>query len=182
MPLLTADEFYTMTGRSPAEISEEMLEMLIEAASGMVEIKLGRKLALGEYVQRRFHFGQTVLLEAYPVKHVAAVRLDGTDVDGWQLDDAAGILRLPQFCEGLLEVEYEGGLEETPMAIRQACALIALSLNSSMENEGQTVMSERLDGYQMMYYQAKQDSGQAPALSPAADALLMPWKNRRTAG
>ena len=182
MSLLTVEEFYAITGKSEAEIGAEMLEALIGAASGMVEIKLGRKLALDDHVQRRFHAGRTVLLEAYPVMSVSEVLLDGVPLEKWQLEEESGILRLPWNVEGLLEVKYRGGLNPIPMAIRQACALMALSLNSSVVNDGQSVMSERLDGYQMMYYQPKQESGRAPSLSPAADALLLPWRSRRIAG
>ncbi len=179
MAFLTTDEFYAMTGKTDSDIGEDMLEALIEAASGMAEMKLGRKLALGDYAQRRFHAGRTALLEAYPVESVTAVRLDGVALDQWQLDAENGILRLPWNVEGLLEVEYTGGLEEIPIAVKQACALIALSLNTSIENSGQMLMSERLSDYQMMYYQ--QQNGSA-SISPAADALLLPWKNRRIAG
>ena len=181
MPLITTDEFYNLTGKSDTEIYRDMLEGLLDAASGMVEIKLARKLALGDYVQRRFHSGRVVLLEAYPVKEISRVLMDDKPVESWQLDENAGILRLPWHMEGLLQVEYRGGMEPIPMAIRQACALIALSLNSAIENSGQTVMSERLDGYQMMYYQPAQN-GQQMSVSPAADALLTPWKNRRIGG
>lgn len=181
MPLITADEFYTMTGKDSAVIAREMLEGLLEAASGVAEIKLARKIKLGEYVQQRFIAGRMALLEAYPVERVDKVTVDGREIADWKLDAANGILRLPWHIEGLLEVTYTGGMEHVPMAVKQACALIALSLNSAMENEGQTLMSERLGDYQMMYYQPGA-KGQSMSVSPAADALLTPYKNRRVAG
>ena len=58
-------------------------------------------------------------------------------------------------------------------------ALMVLSLRRSIENDGQALMSERLGDYQMMYYQQQ---GTAASISPVADALLLPWKNRRVAG
>lgn len=182
MALMTVDELAQMTGRTFSDPAEKaMLETMIDAASGIIEQQLGRKLALGDYVQRHFHLGDTALLEAYPVETVTAVRLDDGELTQWQLDDQAGILRFPRRLCGRLEVQYRGGFTEIPTAILQACALIVLSLRQSMANEGQVLMSERLGDYQMMYYQQQTASGSA-TISPAATALLLPWKNRRVAG
>lgn len=178
--LLNVDEFYQITGKTESDIGAEKLGALLEAASGVVEIRLGRKLAHGDYAVRRFHSGRVALLDAYPVTEVRKVLLDGVPLTSWQLDQDSGILRMPWHVEGLLEVEYTGGLKKIPMAVKQACAMIVLSLNTSLENDGQTLMSERLDGYQMMYYQPEKTGG--TTLSPAAEALLLPWKNRRVGG
>lgn len=183
MMLIDVAQLSQMTGRKISDADESaMLETLIEAASGLIELRLGRKLALDDYVQRHFHHGDTALLEAYPVEQVTSVRLDGIELTDWKLDDEAGILRFPRRVCGQLEVSYRGGFDEIPPAILQACALIALSLRRSVENDGQTLMSERLGDYQMMYYQQQSSSQGAGAISPVADALLLPYRNRRIAG
>lgn len=183
MALITVEQLAQMTGRKISGTDEAaMLEALIDAASGLIEVKLGRKLALDDYVQRRFLLGNTALLGAYPVESIASVCLDGVELTSWKLDDAAGILRFPRRVCGQLEVSYRGGYEEIPAAIMQACALITLSLRRSMENDGQTLMSERLGDYQMMYYQQQSSAQSTGAISPAAEALLLPYKNRRIAG
>ncbi len=183
MMLIEVDQLARMTGRQISGADESALfETLIEAASDLIERKLGRRLALGDYVQRHFHHGDTALLEAYPVERVSSALLDGIELTEWKLDDEAGILRFPRRICGQLEVRYRGGFAEIPAAIQQACALIALSLRRSVENDGQMLMSERLGDYQMMYYQQQPTSQGAGAISPAADALLLPYKNRRIAG
>ena len=177
--LLTVTELEQLTATDLEDSQSLMYEALIETASGMIEKRLGRKLEMGDHYAARFVHGRTVLLDAYPVERVDYVGLDGAELDGWTLDAESGILTLPQRVCGRIEVEYRGGFTEIPAAIKQACALMVLSLRRSMENDGQALMSERLGDYQMMYYQ---QSGAAASISPVADALLLPWKNRRVAG
>lgn len=177
--LLTVSELEQLTATAVDSDQSQMIDALIETATGMIERRLDRKLERGDYTISRFVHARTVLLEAYPVEAVHSVRLDGATLVGWTLDAEAGILTLPQRMCGQLEVAYRGGFAEIPAAIKQACALMVLSLRRSMENDGQALMSERLGDYQMMYYQQQ---GAAASISPVADALLLPWKNRRVAG
>lgn len=179
MKLLTVTELEQLTAAPVGNDQAQMMDALIETATGMIERRLGRKLERGEYSVDRFVHARTVLLDAYPVETVRYVRLDGATLDGWTLDTESGILTLPNRMCGRLEVEYRGGFTEIPAAIKQACALMVLSLRRSVENDGQALMSERLGDYQMMYYQ---QAGAATSISPVADALLLPWKNRRIAG
>jgi hypothetical protein len=183
MPLMSVEELATMTGVSENDLNEDQAEALIDAAFSLIEAHLGRKLERGAYTQTRFRAGDTVLLDGYPVASVSSVTVDGKNVTDWKLDGENGILRFDEAVDGLVEVSYVGGLEEIPRAMKQAAALIVGSAQKSLENGGQTLMSERLSDYQMMYYQPTGGgAGGVASISPAAAALLLPWKNRRVIG
>lgn len=174
--LLDAKELRLLAGDSLTG-TDEQLSMLIEAASGLIETRLGRRLEYDDYTQQKFASGRTVLLEAWPVEKIRSVTMNGETVNGWLLDADHGILMLPDGCCGLLTVKYTGGPEDIPAALKQACALTVLAMSRAIENGGQTLMSERLGDYQMMYYNNPAGSA-IPALSPAAEALIAPYRGR----
>lgn len=156
-----------------AESDEDALKVMLQAASDLIEMQLNRKLMLEERVQTRMHSGQVVLLDAYPVKSVQSVKLNGAEVTGWQADAERGIMYLPEPCRGILEITYSGGFTKAPAAIQQACALMVASMIRSAEAGGQAIMSERLGDYQMQFYQSGTEK-----LSPAAEALIAPYRGR----
>ncbi len=174
--LLTLEELKTMAPDLTG--SDEALSDLIAAASALIEARLGRRLEKDDYDYRQLlPDGRIVLLPAWPVDEVRAVRADGQAVADWLLDGPRGVLLLPLTPARLVEVEYTGGVDEIPAATRQAAGLTVLAMSRTVENSGQTLMSERLGDYQEMYYNSESTTTQA--LSPAAEALIAPWRARR---
>ena len=61
-----------------ADISDELLELLINQISGGIESQLGRKLALGRYQERCAADGtQFLVLREYPITQVYSVTQNG---------------------------------------------------------------------------------------------------------
>lgn len=163
-----------------ADAGDEALTQALAAASGLIEARLGRKLLKGDYTYSQLlPEGRVVLLDAWPVTEVRAVKIDGAATERWLLDAERGIILLDRPPHALVAVEYTGGLDYVPVPIRQAVALTALAIHSSVEHKGQTLMSERLGDYQEMYYNAAEGKTISAALSPAAEALIAPWRRVR---
>ncbi len=157
----------------------------IIAAQQVAEGYLNRTLAQGEQDETFSLNGQrTVLLRAYPVDSLVSVTLEGTEVDGCKVSETSGILSLPWHVPSLwgleLRVQYIGGfpLDAVPMPIKVACALIWRAIAYANDNNGQQVVSERLDGYSVSYVSPSQAVGGLERLAPAAAALLSPYRGK----
>lgn len=177
--LMTIEELMLMAAEA-ADDSDEHLTLALQAASELIEARLGRKLLKGNYVySRMLPEGRVVLLEAWPVTEVASVQVDRQETDGWELDAERGILLLERPAVKRVTVLYTGGLDAVPEPVKQAVVLTALAIRTSTEHQGQTLMSERLGDYQEMYYNAAEGNQLSAVLSPAAEALIAPWRRVR---
>lgn len=172
--LITMEEYRAMLGLE--DVNEEQAEAAIRAAEELIGKYLRRRLALDEYTEERYFDAPRggMQLRAYPVEEI--LEIEGAQVK--HLDAENGILRFERPAAGAVRCRYRGGMDEIPMAIRQACALMAQALTESAGNGGRALMSERLGDYQVMFYNNQESrTASAEGLSPAAAALLAPYRS-----
>ena len=95
-----------------AEISDELLELLINQISGSIESQLGRKLALGRYQERRAADGtQFLVLREYPITQVYSVTQNGAVLDPASYDsDLQGDIGVLYKDDGWMYDGYPAGL------------------------------------------------------------------------
>lgn len=175
--LITYEEYTAMMGN--AEADREKTEAALDAAGEMIQKWLHRKILQGEYTEERYFDRprDRMHLRGYPVAEVSLL----TGARQKHLDKENGILRFEAPVCGAVSCTYTGGLEAIPTPIRQACALIAQALMQAADNGGKSMMSERLGDYQVMFYQAKEGrESELDGLSPAAAALLAPYRGINT--
>lgn len=179
MALATADEVQGMLGL-PDDL-DGRLPGLVETASALIEEYLNRRLVIQDLTQQCAGGGQILYLSAFPVESVASVSRDGEAINDWFLDKEYGILMRkagwPQVWPGY-QVEYTGGYEPdaVPLPIKQACALLAISLNDSLAHAGQKVASEAIGDYRVAYVTDAASSKGVESLSPVAASLLRPYR------
>ena len=176
-PCMTVAEMRSLSGLSIATDAEATVAII--AAQQVAEGYLNRALVRDEQDEAFDLCGRRmVLLRAFPVDSLVSVTLDGVEVDGCELCELSGVLILPRHSPGgeKLRVQYIGGfpLDAVPMPVKVACALIWRAISQAIENNGQQVVSERLDGYSMTYVSPSQAVGGLDRLAPAAAALLSP--------
>lgn len=161
--------------------SEAMLYAALQAAQTAAETYLGRGFGTATNVQE-VHRGaaQSVCLRHYPVTAVTSIKDENGELpDGsCDLDEEAGILYMRAPHKGNVIVKYSGGAGEEPMDVQLAIGLLTKSMLSSLDNNGQTVASERLGDWQVSYATGTSASAEAGivALCPAARNLLHPYK------
>ncbi len=178
---MTADEMCTLSGLSFTTYAEATAAIL--AAQQVAEGYLNRALVQGEQ-DETFDLGgrRMVLLHAFPVDSLVSVTLDGEELDGCEVCELSGVLVLPRHSPGgeRLRVRYVGGfpLEAVPTPVKVACALIWRAISHATENNGQQVVSERLDGYSVAYVSPTQAVSGLDRLAPAAAALLSPYRGK----
>lgn len=180
-PCMTVAEMRSLSGLPLATDAEATVAVI--AAQQVAEGYLNRALAQGDQDETFSLNGQRmVLLHAYPVDSLVSVTLDGDEVDGCELCELSGILILPRHSPGgeKLRVKYIGGfpLDAVPMPVKVACALIWRAIAYATDNNGQQVVSERLDGYSVTYVSPAQAVGGLDRLAPAAAALLSPYRGK----
>jgi len=178
---MTDAEMRSLSGLSFATDAE--VDVAILAAQQVAEGYLNRALCKGEQDEAFDLCGRRmVLLHAYPVDSLVSVTLDGEGVDGCELCEQSGVLILPRHLPdgSWLRVQYIGGflLDDLPMPIKVACALIWRAIANATENNGQQVVTERLDGYSVSYVSPAQAVGGLERLAPAAAALLSPYRGK----
>jgi len=125
---------------------EQLLERMIDAATGRIEKYTRRNLAARDYSYDSdsddYDPDNAVLdgsgtneliLPQYPINSVTTLRINETEIDarpslynyGYVIDKAAGILRLTGylFSKGLANIElaYNAGLSTIPEDLQQAC-------------------------------------------------------------
>lgn len=180
-PCMTAAEMRTLTGLPFA--SDEEATAAVLAAQQVAEGYLNRILVQGEQ-DETFHLdgGRLVLLHAYPVDSLISVTLDGVEVDGCDLYENSGVLKLPADAPhgDRLRVRYVGGFApaDVPQPVKVACALIWLAITQATDNNGQQVVTERLDGYSVTYISPAQAVAGLERFAPAAAALLAPYRGK----
>lgn len=168
--------FVRMTG---AEESEA-LDLQIAAAEDLTDQYLGRTLEYGADTDVICPDDPraVLLLKAYPVAAIADISDEIGMVTDYRADLEAGIVRLARPTRGDITINYTGGCATIPGAVKYAVVLLAQALISAGEYGGTNIMSERLDDYQIMYYNKENASASVPALSRAAAALLAPYRGR----
>jgi hypothetical protein len=181
MMCMTAAEMRDLSGLTFA--TDAAAEAAILAAQQVAEGYLNRALCKGDRDETFDLCGRrTVLLHAYPVDSLVSVTLDGEEVDGCEMCEMSGILALPRNAAPgeRLRVQYIGGFpaDAMPMPIKVACALIWRAISHAAENDGQQVVSERLDGYSVTYVTPGQAVSGLDRLAPAAAALLTPYRGK----
>lgn len=171
--LITVDEYQEMLGL--ADVNEEKAESALEAAENLIEKYLRRRIAVQERTETTYFDMpcDRMQLKGYPVQEVGSL----TGAEMKHLDAENGILRFARPVTGAVSCTYTGGMGTAPAAILQACALLAQAIEQSADNGGQTVMSERLDDYQVMFYNATEGrETKLEGFCPAAAALLNPYR------
>lgn len=95
-----------------ADISDELLELLINQISGGIESQLGRKLALGRYQERCAADGtQFLVLREYPITQVYSVTQNGAVLDPASYDsDLQGDIGVLYKDDGWMYDGYPAGL------------------------------------------------------------------------
>lgn len=180
-PCMTADEMRTLTGLSFE--TDAAAEAAILTAQQVAEGFLNRVLVRGEQ-DEVFHWDgrRVVLLRAFPVDSLISVTLDGVEVEGCEVYENSGVLKLPMdMLRGeRLRVRYVGGFapSDVPQPVKVACALIWLAITQATDNNGQQVVTERLDGYSVTYISPAQAVAGLERLAPAAAALLAPYRGK----
>ena len=179
MVLVVLSEAQAMLGI--ADDLEGRLPLLLETASGLIEEHLNRRLLKKAYTQQCVGGGQLLYLSAFPVESVASVSCEGEAIDDFHVDADHGVLvrksgwpnAWPEYA-----VTYVGGYEpsDMPLPIRQACALLALSLNAGVSHAGQKVASEAIGDYRISYVTDAVKGQSLEALSPTAASLLRPYR------
>ena len=180
-PLMTGAEMRSLSGLSFA--SDVEATVAITAAQQVAESYLNRVLVQGAQDEAFDLCGRrSVLLHAYPVDSLVSVTLDGANVDDFEVCELSGILALPQTaaCGDKLRVQYIGGYPASaiPAPIKVACALIWRAISQATDNNGQQVVSGRLDGYSVSYVTPGQMVSGLERLAPAAAALLSPYRGK----
>ncbi len=163
--------------------SETVLGTALLAAQASVETYLGRPVANAERTEIRRPAGE-VLLKCWPVSSIAQITDEaGKEITEYRLIGATGELRLDEPFTGELTVIYTGGYDPVPADINLAIALSAGAMLQSIETGGQVIASERLGDWSASYASAAGGNGAAGSgsagLSPAAMALLEPYRSRR---
>ena len=94
------------------DMSDELLELLINQISGSIESQLGRKLALGRYQERRAADGtQFLVLHEYPITQVYSVTQNGAVLDPASYDsDLQGDIGVLYKDDGWMYDGYPAGL------------------------------------------------------------------------
>ena len=178
---MTAAEMRDLSGLSFA--TDAAAEAAIIAAQQVAEGYLNRVICQ-DTQEETFNLNgrRSVLLHAYPVDSLVSVTLDGEEVDGCEVCELSGILALPRYSPGgdQLYVRYIGGFPDDaiPTPIKVACALIWRAISQATDNNGQQVVSERLDGYSVTYVTPGQAVSGLDRLAPAAAALLAPYRGK----
>ena len=180
-PLMTGAEMRSLSGLSFA--SDVEATVAITAAQQVAEGYLNRVLVQRAQDEAFDLCGRrSVLLHAYPVDSLGSVTLDGVEVDGCELYEPSGVLTLPRHSPGgsRLRVQYIGGfpVDIMPTPIKVACALIWRAIAYSTDNNGQQLVTERLDGYSATYVSPAQAVGGLERLAPMAAALLSPYRGK----
>ena len=180
-PCMTAAEMRSLSGMSFATDAEATVAIL--AAQQVAEGYLNRALVRGDQDETFDLNGRRmVLLRAFPVDSLVSVTLDGVEVEGCELCEGSGVLVLPRHAPAgrRLRVQYIGGfpLEAIPTPIKVACALIWRAISYATDNNGQQLVTERLDGYSVTYISPSQAVGGLERLAPMAAALLAPYRGK----
>ena len=180
-PCMTAAEMRTLSGLSFATDAEATAAVL--AAQQVAEGYVNRALVRDDQDETFVLDGRRmVLLRAYPVDSLVSVTLDGAEVDGCELCELSGVLVLPRHSPGgeRLRVQYIGGflLDAVPMPVKVACALIWRAIAYATDNNGQQLVTERLDGYSVTYISPSQAVSGLDRLAPMAAALLSPYRGK----
>ncbi len=179
MALATVAEVQGMLG-----ITDDLdgrLPGLADTASSLIEEYLNRRLVKQEHTQQCTGGGQILYLSAFPVESVTSVTREGEPLGDWFPDREYGILirkaGWPLVWPGY-QVIYTGGYEPSaiPLPIKQACALLAISLNDSLTHAGQKVASETIGDYRVTYATDASRGKGVEALSPVAANLLKPYR------
>ena len=178
---MTAAEMRSLSGMTFATDAEA--DAAVIASQQVAEGYLNRSLAQGEQDETFDLCGRRmILLHAYPVDSLVSVTLDGAEVEDCELYEATGVLVLPRDAPhgDRLRVQYIGGFaaDAMPTPIKVACALIWRAIAYANDNNGQQVVSERLDGYSVTYVSPAQAVGGLDRLAPAAAALLSPYRGK----
>lgn len=180
-PCMAVAEMRTLTGLSFATDAEATAAIF--AAQEVAEGYLNRVLVQSEQEEVFALEGRrVVLLRAYPVDSLISVTLDGVEIEGCEIYENSGVLALPMDAPRgeRLRVRYVGGyaLADVPQAVKVACALIWLAISQATDNNGQQVVTERLDGYSVTYISPAQAVSGLERLAPAAAALLSPYRGK----
>lgn len=179
MPLITPQEAQSMLGI--ADDLEGRLPLLLETASGLIEEHLNRRLLKEAYTQQCVGGGQLLYLSAFPVESVVSVSCEGESIEDFHVAADYGVLvrkaGWPNAWPGYA-VSYVGGYapSDIPLPIKQACALLALSLNEGVMHAGQKVASEAIGDYRVSYMTDAVKGQGLEALSPTAASLLRPYR------
>lgn len=179
MVLVVLSEAQAMLGI--ADDLEGRLPLLLETASGLIEEHLNRRLLKKAYTQQCVGGGQLLYLNAFPVESVASLTCEGEAIDDFHVDADHGVLvrkaGWPSAWPGYA-VTYVGGYEpsDMPLPIKQACALLALSLNTGVSHAGQKIASEAIGDYRISYVTDAVKGQGLETLSPTAASLLRPYR------
>ncbi|ASS64673.2 phage head-tail connector protein [Paenibacillus sp. RUD330] len=171
---------------SEDESQDDLLQLMVEAASQSIEAYCRRSFRLQEYTERRSGSSQAYLeLKNYPIMDVSSVKVGGTLVTDAEILPEKGMLLRPGgvWASGIenVEVTYQAGYvlpadadhEDSvtlPRPLEVACIMYAMDLF-----KGSTAFeSERIADYSVKYQVAK-ESGSLP---PHIQALISPYVGR----
>lgn len=175
--LTTVDRARTMLRADPAD--DDLLAMLIPAASAAIETYCKRSFGLAEYTDKvEPPKRDYVLLRNYPIVSVTSIG-EKTDLDGYDIDNDRGMI----FREGWersrkpIEIIYMAGYilpkdatEEQPATLPADLEYACVLLIQQMQREP-GVTSERVGDLAVTY---AQDDGR---MSAAVRALAGPYRN-----
>jgi len=149
----------------------------IRLAQEIAENHMRRKICLLDHQETRIDPGGVFLLSAFPIESIASVTVDGFEINDYVLHRDTGVMTFQSKKSGEVCVSYRGGFAsgDVPETIKHAIAMIVLAFGAALENQGQKVVSERLDGYSIGYAQSAASAPALETLSPVAAALLKPY-------
>jgi len=174
--LTTVDRARTLLRADPAD--DTLLELLIPAASAVIETYCNRTFGFGEYTEQvGGHCGHYIVLRNYPIVSVASIN-GKTDLSAYTIERDRGMIWRPGWiCRKPVTVVYTAGyvlpgddpvegVAPLPADIEYGCILMI----QQMQREP-GVTSERVGDLSITY---AQEDGKMP---PAVRALVGPYRN-----
>ncbi len=175
--LTTVERARTMLRADPSD--DDLLALLIPAASVAIETYCKRSFGLAEYTEKEEPPKRDyVLLRNYPIASVASIN-GKTSLDGYDIDNERGMISREGWERSRkpIEIVYTAGyvlpkdtMEEKPATLPADLEYACVLLIQQMQREP-GVTSERVGDLAVTY---AQDDGRMPA---AVRALAGPYRN-----